>query len=198
MKRQIVLIHGGDSFRTRKDYVRSLRTRPVALETFRSKSGWKSTLPNTLGPKFQVFSPQMPNKANARYAEWKIWFERMIPYLHHNVILVGHSLGGMFLAKYLAENTFPRRITAVILVAAPHNKTADIGDFRLPKSLARFSRQSKNIYLLHSPDDPIVPFSELGVYARALPQAKTIVVQRRGHFNQERFPELVRLIKRLR
>lgn len=197
MKQQVVVIHGGDSFKTHREYIHSLRSWPVSLKKFFPKKGWKLNLQSELGPKFLVLQPQMPNKSNARYAEWKIWFERMLPFVHQNVVLIGHSLGGMFLAKYLATTIFPKRIRAVILVAPPHNRTADIGDFKVPKSLHRIAKQTKNIFLFHSPDDPIVPFTEHGVYARALPQATTVVLKKRGHFSQEKFSELVRLVKKL-
>lgn len=196
-KQQVVVIHGGDSFATQKRYIRSLKKWPVTLKKFLPKSGWKSSLPKELGQKFQVLMPQMPNKSNARYAEWKIWFERMYPYTKTNVILVGHSLGAIFLAKYLATTKFPKKITAVILVAAPHNHTADIGDFYLPRSLHQLSQQASQIIFFHSPNDRVVAISELAAYGRLLPTAKQVIIKNRGHFSNDRFPELVRLIKKL-
>lgn len=193
--KQVVVIHGADSFKTYQEYLHSLKKWPVTCRTFLPRSSWKSDLPRVLGKRYQVLSPAMPNKSNARYAEWKVWFERMRPYIHRDVIFVGHSLGGMFLAKYLAENRFPKKIEALILVAAPHNRTADIGDFRLPKSLRPVTHQAKNIILIYSQDDPIVPLAELRIFQRAWPTAQTIIFKKRGHFNQPRFPELVRLIK---
>ncbi len=64
----------------------------------------------------------MPNKTNAQFEEWKIWFEKFIPFLNDGVILVGHSLGGVFLAKYLSENKFPKKIGGVFLVSAVYEK----------------------------------------------------------------------------
>lgn len=197
MKQQVVVIHGGDSSPTQKKFLRSLRTQFVSVTSFLPRKGWKARLQKDLGQKFQVLLPQMPNKSNAKYIEWKIWFKRMFPFLHHGVILVGHSLGGMFLAKYLAENTFPKKITAVVIIAAPHNQTAELDSFKIPKSLRRLAKQTQHIFLFHSPNDPFVPFSELGVYVKALPKAQLMVIKKRQHFNQETFPELVRLIKRL-
>lgn len=139
----------------------------------------------------------MPNKGNAQYQEWKIWFERMLPFLNHNVILVGHSLGGIFLARYLATTTFPKRIKMVILIAAPDNTINDIGSFRLPRSLRRLSDQSKTIMLFHSPDDPVVAITAVQTYKKQLPNATVFILAKRQHFNQERFPELVRRLKKL-
>lgn len=196
MKKQVVVIHGGDSFDNRRNYLRSLRWWPVTINSFLSRRDWKADLPNALGPRWQVLQPRMPNSSNARYVEWKIWFERMLPFIRQGVILVGHSLGAAFLVRYLATHKYPKNIKAVILVAAPHNY-GEVGDFCIPLSLRRLTRQCKNVFFFHSPDDPIVPFSELSVYAKALPSATTMVLKKRGHFNQARFPELVKILKNL-
>jgi len=142
----------------------------------------------------------MPNKTNARYKEWKLWFERVIPFIKKDVILIGHSLGGIFLAKYLSENTFPVKIKATILVAAPfddEDSGESLSDFKLPPSLKKFSEQSGKIYLIQSKDDPVVLFGELEKYKQALPEAKTLTFKDREHFNQEAFPELIQLIRTL-
>ena len=192
MKQQVIIIHGGDSFNTHEEYLNSLKNWEVSVESFKSRHDWKTNIEEVLGAGFDVLQPRMPNKSNARFEEWKIWFERMLPYMYDNVILIGHSLGAMFLAKYLAKNDFPKRIKQLHLVAPPHNKTADIGDFLIPESLKGVSNQSDKIYLYHSQDDPVVPFSELGVYEKALPGAEILVFDDRGHFNQPEFPELIK------
>lgn len=197
MKQQVVVIHGGDSFRTRQEYLRVLKRWPVTANSFQPRSDWRASLSKTLGRKYEVFLPQMPNKWNARYDEWKIWFERMLPFVRHGVILIGHSLGGLFLAKYLSEKTITNKVKAVVLVSAPHNNTTDVYDFRLIKKLNLLTRQVPKIFLIHSPNDRVVPISELQIYAQALPNATIIVLKNRGHFNQKSFSEIVRLIKKL-
>lgn len=195
MRTQVVVIHGGDSFRTHEEYVRFLRDFPLTIEQVRPKRDWKSFLPEALGEGYDVLAPIMPNKTNARYAEWALWFEKMFPFLQDGVILVGHSLGGMFLAKYLAEHVFPRRIGALLLVAAPHNHSGEVGDFILPESLDGVARQVDKIFFFHSTDDDVVPFSELAEYQKQLPNASAMTFTDRGHFNQPKFPEIVHCIK---
>ena len=65
----------------------------------------------------------MPLQDNAKYEEWKILFERYIPHLKDNVILMGNSLGGIFLAKYLSENKFPKKILSTYLTCPPFDNT---------------------------------------------------------------------------
>lgn len=144
----------------------------------------------------------MPNKQNAKYEEWKIWFEKIIPFLEDGAILIGHSLGGVFLARYLSESVFPKKIAATMLVAAPYFegrlRDGTRGeDFVAPDSLESFARQGGEIFLYHSEDDPVVPFSELAKYQAALPSATARVFKDRKHFNQPDFPELVADIQNL-
>lgn len=195
--KQVIVIHGGDSFNTYEEYLNSLKNWPVKKDSFMPKYDWKTTLQEKLGSEFEILQPRMPNKQNSKYSEWKIWFERMFPFMYEEVILVGHSLGAMFLVKYLADNTLPNKIFALHLVAAPHNKTADIGDFAVPEDLSNISKQVKDIYFYHSKDDPIVPFSELAVYQKALPNAESITFDNLGHLFQAEFPELIENLARV-
>ena len=192
--KQIILIHGGDSFNTYEEYLDSLKNWKVAKKYFQPHYDWKDRFEDKLGKDFELLQPRMPNKQNAKYAEWKIWFEKMFPFLEDEVILIGHSLGGMFLAKYLAENKFPKKIQQLHLVSAPHNQAADIGDFELPNDLSKIEEQAEKIYLYHSKDDEVVPISELDVFKKALPKAEALTFEDRGHFKQPEFPELVALI----
>jgi predicted alpha/beta hydrolase family esterase len=201
MKRQIIVIHGGTTFKTYRGYISFLKNRPINLDRLRSKRDWKDTLQEKLGENFEVLTPRMPNGTNARYKEWKIWFERIIPFFRRNVILIGHSLGGIFLAKYLAENKIPKKIKSTILVAAPFDdsdKEESVTEFKLPLSLEKFAEQGGRIYLVQSKDDPNVSFAHLEKYKRALPKAETMIFNDRGHFRQETFPEMIRLLKQLK
>lgn len=198
MKKQVIVIHGADSFDSPEKFLASLKNCEVSLESFLpKKEDWKNSLPQELGEEFEVLVPRMPNKQNARYVEWEIWFERMFPYIRDNVILVGHSMGGIFLAKYLSENIFPKIIAGLLLVAPPHNKTEDIGNFALNGSLENVAKQCGNIHLFFSQDDPIVPFSEMERYQKDLPEAQAHIFADRGHFKQEHFPEIVEEIKKI-
>ncbi len=197
MTKQIIIIGGGDSFNTYEEYISSLKNKDVTLDKFRPKKDWKTNLPQSLGEEYDVLVPRMPNSANSRYAEWKIWFERMFAFLDDEIILVGHSLGAMFLIKYLSENTFPKKIKRLFLISSPYGATEpDPAEFKLPDSFEPVNKQAKNIIIFHSKDDIVVPFSEFEEIKKRLPQAMVCVFEDRGHFNQEEFPELVELIKR--
>ncbi|MBI2086680.1 MAG: alpha/beta hydrolase [Candidatus Zambryskibacteria bacterium] len=198
MKRQIVIIHGGDTFATQEAYLNFLRKYEIDIERYKTdKDDWKPWIRKTLQDDYEVITPQMPNKTNARYEEWKLWLEKFIPFLNDEVILIGHSLGGVFLAKYLSLNQFPRKIRAVMLVGAVYDKDCEgypVLSFSLPEII---NLQTDKIYLYHSKDDPVVPFSALEQYQKALPNAQVRVFEDRQHLNQPEFPELLEDIKNL-
>jgi uncharacterized protein len=198
MKKQIVVIHGGDAFETYEEYFSYLQRKSITLEKLRQKE-WKANLAEALGSEYDVIAPQMPNKQNARYAEWKIWFEKIEPLLNDEIILVGHSLGAIFLAKYLSENSFSEKVRATFLVAAPYNTATNhpLVDFNLTHSLQDFAQRAGDIFLYHSTDDAVVPFSNFELYKASLPKAHIRTFNDRGHFNQADFPEITADIRSL-
>ena len=103
MKQQVFVIHGGTAFDTYEEYISYLQKKEVSLEKLLGRD-WKLNLQDNLGSDYEVFLPKMPNAQNAVYKEWCIWFEKYLPLLDDGVILVGHSLGAVFLAKYLSEH----------------------------------------------------------------------------------------------
>ncbi|MBU6231279.1 MAG: alpha/beta hydrolase [Patescibacteria group bacterium] len=199
MKRQVIVIHGGDTPETYEKYIADLKAEEFDLEDARRKR-WRETLEALLGTDFLVYTPRMPNSANAKYLEWKIWFDKIVPQIKDNSVLVGHSLGGIFLAKYLSENKLKMRLEAVLLVAAPFANDPnekDMADFILPKSLDLLSEQGGRITIYHSTDDPYVDFKDAESYKERLPNAILKKFEGRGHFTGSEFPELAGDIKAL-
>lgn len=199
MKRQILCIHGGEVFTRYEDYMRYLEEYQIDLEKMK-RGDWKNRLQEMLGDDYEVILPVMPCKRNAKYTEWKIWFDKFVPLMREGVILIGYSLGGVFLAKYLNEREMPFRISATILVAAPFDTERtdyELGDFSLPGSLEKFEKRSDKILLVFSKDDPVVPYSDLEKYRTALPKAETFTFEDRGHFGDSHFEELISLIKQI-
>lgn len=193
MKRQILIIHGGHPADTYQKYLLYLKNAKVSIDDLRFR-GWKASLDKKLGKEYEVLSPKMPNPQQARYKEWEIWFEKFAPLLNKNAILIGHSLGGAFLAKYLSEKKFPGTIRATFLVASPFYEKKS---FKLPASLKKFSRQGGHIFLYQSRDDWVVSFKHFEKFRKALPEAAVRIFHGRGHFHQENFPEIVKDIKSL-
>jgi len=199
MKQQIVVIHGGSTFERYEDYLSFLNTKELTLEKLLSSRDWKDNLADDLGKNYEVLKPRMPNGTNAKYSEWELWFERIIPFLRKDAILIGHSLGGVFLAKYLSGKTVGKEIKAVVLVSAPYDDESEesLNEFKITSSLEKLKRQAGEIVLVQSKDDPVVPITEIEKYKKALPNARVIILPNGGHFNGESFPQIMKLLKSL-
>jgi predicted alpha/beta hydrolase family esterase len=197
-KKQIVIIHGGTTFKNYRSYLNFLKNQKITIESLKRKKDWKGYLEKILGKEYEVLLPTMPNKLNAKYKEWEIFFKKVSRLLKDNVILIGHSLGGIFLAKYLSKNKIKVKIKSVILVSAPFKeRNGLLRDFSLPKSINNFINQAEKIYILHSKDDKIVPVTHSLKYKEIIPKAKILIFKNKGHFNVEKFPELIKIIKSL-
>lgn len=189
-------------FDTYEAYLDFLRGMEVDIEELRNpQSNWKSALGEELGEKYEVLKLPMPNTLNAKHAEWKIVFEKYVPQFDDEVMLIGHSLGGTFLAKYLAEEDFPKKILATFLVAPVYDAEGDttysMTDFALPDALDKLNKQGGAIYIYASEDDPVVPYANAEKFKVALPHAILRTLSDRGHFNQETLPELVEGVKNI-
>ena len=197
-KKQIFIIHGGMTFKNRKDYLHYLKNREVSLE--KSKSWKGSYLDKNLGKNFEIIRPQMPLQDNALYEDWRIHFERFIPYIRNNVILIGKSLGGIFLAQYLSENKLPKKVLSTYLICPPFDDTCIgedlVGGFKLKKDLSLLEKNSRNLTLMFSKDDDCVPVDHAEKYRAKLKNAKIIIYKsKNGHFRISNFPEIVKMIK---
>ncbi len=199
-KKQIFFIHGAEAFRTYTDYLSYLKNREVSLGKW---NNWRDAyLDKYLGNDFEISRPRMPNPDNAQYNEWKINFENYIKLLRDGVILIGVSMGGVFLAKYLSENIFPKKISALILVAAPFDNLLAgdyyAGGFKLKSDLSLIEKSCKNVNLFFSSNDEVVPLVHAEKYMNKLKKANIFVLDNKnGHFRVETFPEIVKLIKSL-
>lgn len=203
MKKQVVYIHGGESYKSHDDFLEHLRTTELwhmPKEGESSGGKWTSSLQDELGDEYEVILPPMPNKQNAKFEEWKIWFERHFEYLHDGVILMGCSLGAMFLAKYLITNDLPFKPNGIILMAGAYRLTGfddtDCADFLVtPNEVSVLNEKYHNIVIMHSEDDFVVPFEHGVALSQALPNAEFVVYKDKNHFLIEEFPEIINKIK---
>ena len=189
------------SFSKYEDFLKYLETEPIRnLPGAESVKRWSSNLAEDLGGDFDVFTPIMPNKQNAKYLEWKIWFERHFEFLRDDTTLLGWSQGGYFLSKYLTENQPPFKIKTLILVAAPFELGdfggEDVGDFAFDtRKVRELQNKAQNIVIMHSKDDFVVPYEHVLKYLEALPEAELISFEDKNHFLIPEFPELIEKIR---
>jgi predicted alpha/beta hydrolase family esterase len=104
----------------------------------------------------------------------------------------------------LSENTFPKKIKQLHLVCPVFNEeyplisSETLGNFVLdPGKLKNISPQVEEIFIYHSKDDPLIPYSHSEQYKKHLPTAKLTLFEDRGHFQVSEFPELLENINLL-
>ena len=191
-KPQIIFIHGGDSFDTNEefyDFVRSLSYNPYAIE----REKWRDAIKKSLLESHECLMPRFPNAMNVDYVAWSIWFEKVIPFLRDGVVLVGHSMGGGFLLRYLTEHKLSVAISQLHLVA-PVIDDVDcpgLGAFGIViESWTGFLSHIEVVHLWHSSDDTLVPIHHSERLAIKIPSAIFHRFTDRGHFLIPEFPEL--------
>lgn len=198
-KPQIIFIHGGNTFDSREQYYAYLQKREFELTE--DNSHWMQPIREALTDS-EFFMPSMPASDDADYLAWKIWFEKLFPFLHGGkIILIGHSLGTIFLAKYLSENAFPKPVHAIHLVGSVFDGEGIIDEgmanFILdPAKVSDIEKVTTNIYLYHSVDDPVCPWRNVEKYQKYLPHAQLHRFTDRWHFLDATFPELLEQLKK--
>lgn len=189
-KTQILIIHGGDSFHTYEEYIADLKSTVLDYDRLKPGKRWKDTVIEAF-PNADILAPTMPNSANAQFDEWKIWFEKIIPFFGDDVRIIGHSLGAMFLAKYLHHYPLKRPVRQLILLAGGYDDdVAGYGSFALESAIG-LEKSAEEIHIMHSEDDFIVPYRELAKYERDLPEATIHRFIDKNHFLDADFPELI-------
>ncbi len=202
MKKQVFYIHGGESFLNYEDFLIRLKTKDIwDLPSENIHKKWTEHLVENLGEGYEVFMPQMPNKWNARYEEWRIWFERHFEHLRDDLVLAGCSLGSMFLVKYLSENKLPVRVKSLYLMATAINLEGYIddssGDFMTTlEMISSIASKVEQIKILHSEDDFVVPYKHALKLKEILPEAELVTFEDKNHFLIPEFPELIEMLKR--
>jgi predicted alpha/beta hydrolase family esterase len=166
MRMPVVFIHGGGPGAYAAD-------RPLA-----------ASLQAALGPAYAVRYPQMPREEDPEYESWKARIAQELATLDRAVVLVGHSLGGSVLLKYLSEEPVEPALVGLFLLATPYwGADADWqrNEYALDVDFAAKLPPIPRIYLYHSQDDDIVPLAHLARYAAKLPQATIRPFTRGGH-----------------
>jgi uncharacterized protein len=182
MNRQVLFIHGGGQGAYEED-------RKLA-----------ENLRDVLGAAYDdVRYPTMPDADHPEYEAWKNQIAKELTALDGEVLLVGHSLGGSILLKYLSEENVERPVAGVFLIAPPYWGAEDwqVSEYELQANFASKLPQELPVFFYHSRDDEVVPFAHLALYTEKLPRATIREFDGHGHQFNNDLSEVARDIKRL-
>lgn len=154
-------------------------------------------LKEQLGSHYELVHPFMPDPENPRYSTWKKQLQEAMATIEGHLLLVGHSLGGSVLLKYLAETAIDKPIDALFLIATPFwgKKHWEIEEFELPPTFPLQLPPIGRLFLYHSREDEWVPFTHLVHYSKLLPRATVRSLEGHEHEFKKGLPELVADIK---
>jgi predicted alpha/beta hydrolase family esterase len=146
------------------------------------------SLRRELGSGYTIRYPRMPSEEAPKYASWKTALEREFKALPTGAILVAHSIGGAILLGMLAEHSRAAQLGAIFLIAAPF--VGDGGwpsdELRIPSDFGARLPRDLPIYFYQGLGDEVVPPAHVGLYERAVPQARVHRLQGRDHqFNND-------------
>jgi uncharacterized protein len=133
------------------------------------------SLRRALGTAYELLYPKMPHESEPDYRNWKTQIGKKLGHLKNGAILVGHSLGGSFLLKYLSDEKVEKAIAGIFLIATPYwggdGWRLGYEAVSLPKDFPSKLPSGTPIFFYHSRADEIVPFRHLTLYAKKLAQA---------------------------
>jgi predicted alpha/beta hydrolase family esterase len=179
MKKQVLFVHGAGGYEADKKLAANLQ--------------------DVLGAAYDVRYPKMPDEDSPEYEAWKDRIAKELTALDGEVILVGHSLGGSILLKYLSEEKLVKPVAGIFLIAPPYWGAEDweVSEYALRDDFASKLPEELPVFFYHSRDDEWVPFMHLALYKEKLPQATIHEFDGRGHQFNDDLSEVARDIKRL-
>ena len=141
-------------------------------------------------------TPELPKPYDPTYEEWLDVFRRF--QVDEDSVLVGHSLGGGFLVRWLSESDV--RINKLILVAPwidPDGKIKN-GFFNF-KIDGQLEEKVNELHILHSKDDDKGVRESVKTLRNTIKDHKYHEFEKHGHFcfgdmKTREFPELLKLI----
>jgi uncharacterized protein len=154
-------------------------------------------LRESLGEEFQIHAPVIEDPDAPTYEMWKMMLDRELCSLNGDVLLIGHSLGGSVLVKYLSERKCQFLTAGLFLVAAPWWGSGgwDANEFSLKTDRQKHFLKQNVIHIYHCTDDSVVPLLHAKLYKKMFPGAFLHELTGSDHVFAEGLPLLVEHIR---
>ena len=153
-------------------------------------------LKSKLSDEFEIIFPIIEKPKSPTYEKFKKMFALAFAKTTEPVILIGHSLGGSTLLKYLSEEKPTISTSALFLISTPHWKN-NMKEFELKTNFQDFLKDIPAVFLYHSKDDTDVPFENLKFYEDSFKTGIVRELPGKEHSFSKGLPELVTDIKSL-
>ena len=134
----------------------------------------------------KLFVPQFPTPKNQTLSKWLKVFDKYKNYINKNSIVVGHSLGVIFLLNILEVYSVRAAFFVAGFCSDPENELSSSMNTFTNKTFnwSKIKNNCKNFFIYQSDNDPYVPVSKGKELAKNL-DSKLIIIKNAGHFNEE-------------
>ena len=144
---------------------------------------------------YEVVVPDMPNTLHPKKEEWVQVIKDFNP--NDNSILIGHSLGGVAILRYLEETN--NKVGKCIFITTPINKLGSgyegIENFlETDFNWEKIKQSSEKTAVFNQTEDPAVPLQH-GKDLAGYINAELVVVKGNDHFDKIDFELLEKYIK---
>lgn len=166
--------------------------------------GWRPFIMRELG-KHDIYACalSMPSPEKPVLSEWLSEIKRYIDRdLNDEIYLIGHSLGGTAILRYLEQFNSPN-LKGIISVSAPchGNENNKIINFlKTDFNWALIKSRIKKAVVIHGDNDPLVPLTDAEEISKEL-NAKLIVIKNGKHLNGSagftELPELLEVLQEM-
>jgi len=151
----------------------------------------------------EVFIPEFPTPENQTLMNWKKVFKPYLEELDGETILIGHSLGAVFILRILEE--LKTKVKVAFLVAGFIEKLGiekfdSINSSFLKKGFdwGKIKSHCQKLVIISAKDDPYVPIVQSDLLSQNL-SSENIIFSKAGHFNidsgYKKFSKLLKFIK---
>jgi len=154
----------------------------------------------------QCIVPQFPTPLQQSYVNWEklLNYYKQIGFVDKNTVFVAHSLGPIFVAKYVIRNNM--KIKGLISISGFNNLISGMEEFdNMNKSffldnseLSKFKEHAEFIHCFISKNDPHLPINKLMEFVDTI-SGELHVIPSGGHFNTAagyvKFDEVYNIIK---
>lgn len=168
---------------------------------YEADSKLATNLQANLGQDYVVHYPKMPDEEDPSYAVWKRRILEELEITGDHALLVGHSIGASVLIKFLVDGALTRPLSGVFLISTPYWHDHEVwrwNEVSLPRNAADLLPNDVPLFLYHSRQDEVVPFTHLEMYTEMFPQATVRALDGRDHQMNDDLTEVVEDIKHLR
>ena len=154
------------------------------------EEGWRPWLKKELEKRgFEVINPAMPDTIKPLEDKWVSHLAKIIGVPGRQTYLVGHSLGGITILRYLEALKEAQKIGGAILVASFGGDLEYEGYkgelksfFQTSVNWEKVKKHCSKFVAIHSTDDPWVSSKNLKLFEEKL-GAKTIMMDKMKHFS---------------